>query len=333
MGFLEVTVWLLAAGICVCGSFLLVPVLVVTSPLWAPGLLVLYVFLRLVGLWGWVRGRLYAVYEWLLYGSIRPKRYLWLKFYNFLCWLFPQPKWKVMNYGYAIESENGYTIQMDEEEGFERYCYQLYHYVGTGMKEISSYRGLDAVEVGSGRGGGIAFLTKYLKPKTAIGVDISPVQVNFCNRNYTLPGLSFLRGDAENLPLGSSSADLVINVESSHCYGDMTRFVAEVSRVLKPKGHFLYTDFRSATDVPELEKALEASGLRIAKKEDISRNVLKALQLDHTRRAGLIADRVPRVFRPLLRHFSGTEGSSFYNQLQTGETLYLAYSLVKPEEQ
>jgi len=333
MGLLEVSVWLLAAGIVIPSGCVLVPILVATSPLWVPGLVVLYVFLRLVGLWGRVRGLIYACYEWLLYGSRGPKRYLWLKFYNFLCWLFPQPKWKVMNYGYAIESENGYTIHMDEEEEFERYCYQLYHYVGTGMKEISSYRGLDAVEVGSGRGGGIAFLTKYLKPKSAIGVDISPVQVQFCTRNYTLPGLSFQRGDAESLPLESSSTDIVINVESSHCYGDMPRFVAEVFRVLRPKGHFLYTDFRSAVEVPELEKALEASGLRIAKKEDISRNVLRALQLDNKRRSGLIADRVPRVFRPLLRHFSGTEGSNFYTQLQTGETLYLAYNLVKPEEQ
>lgn len=333
MGFLEVVCWVTAACICIPTSCLLLPVVVGTAPLWGSGMLVLYVFLRLVGLWGKVRGLIYVLYEWLMYRSRRPKRYLWLKFYNFLCWLFPQPKWKVMNYGYAIDSENGYTIHMDEEEEFERYCYQLYHYIGTGMKEISAYRGLDIVEIGSGRGGGIAFITKYLKPKTAIGVDISPVQVQFCTRNYSLPGLSFVRGDAENIPLPSESTDVVINVESSHCYGDMARFVLEVTRILRPKGRFLYTDFRSVTEIPDLEKDLESAGLKIAKKEDISRNVLRSLQLDHKRKAGLIESRVPGVIRPLLRHFSGTEGSNFYTQLQTGETVYMAYSLQKPDSQ
>ena len=38
------------------------------------------------------------------------------------------------------------------------------------------------------------------------------------------------------------SFDVVINIEASHLYDDRARFFAEVLRVLKPGGHFCYTD-------------------------------------------------------------------------------------------
>ena len=40
------------------------------------------------------------------------------------------------------------------------------------------------------------------------------------------------------------SYDAVVNVEASHLYPDVPRFLAEVARVLRPGGHFLYADFR-----------------------------------------------------------------------------------------
>ena len=42
--------------------------------------------------------------------------------------------------------------------------------------------------------------------------------------------LSFVEGNAENLPFDDESFDLVYNVESSHCYGDMGAFIEQVHR-------------------------------------------------------------------------------------------------------
>ena len=53
-----------------------------------------------------------------------------------------------------------------------------------------------------------------------------------------------MHGNAESLPFADESFDAVINVEASHGYPDFPRFLAEVARVLRPGGHFLYADFR-----------------------------------------------------------------------------------------
>jgi ubiquinone/menaquinone biosynthesis C-methylase UbiE len=49
-------------------------------------------------------------------------------------------------------------------------------------------------------------------------------------------GLDFVHGDAESLPFSDGSFDAVINVEASHAYPRLTRFLEEVVRVLRPGG-------------------------------------------------------------------------------------------------
>jgi hypothetical protein len=40
------------------------------------------------------------------------------------------------------------------------------------------------MEVSSGRGGGLDYLSRYLNPKKCIGVDISHVQTEYCKKIY-----------------------------------------------------------------------------------------------------------------------------------------------------
>ncbi len=47
----------------------------------------------------------------------------------------------------------------------------------------------------------------------------------------------------------------MINIESSHCYGSMTRFLSEVSRVLRPNGYLLLADLRGTDGVEVLHGA------------------------------------------------------------------------------
>ena len=51
-----------------------------------------------------------------------------------------------------------------------------------------------------------------------------------------MTGLDFVHGDAESLPFSDGSFDAVINVEASHAYPRLTRFLEEVVRVLRPGG-------------------------------------------------------------------------------------------------
>jgi len=59
---------------------------------------------------------------------------------------------------------------------------------------------------------------------------------------------------------------VILNVESSHCYGNMANFIAEVYRVLKPNGKFSWADLRASEAVKETEDIFKKSKLKIIKK-------------------------------------------------------------------
>ena len=141
-----------------------------------------------------------------------------------------------MNYGFYDEN---LFIKMDPEEERERYPAQLYHHTAS-QEDISEKK---VLEVGSGRGGGASYVSRYLKPKSVVGIDISKNAVGLCNSTHQYPNLSFCVGDSEKIPFENESFDVVLNVESSHCYGNIPLFLTEVNRVLKPGGFFLWADF------------------------------------------------------------------------------------------
>lgn len=80
-----------------------------------------------------------------------------------------------------------------------------------------------------------------------------------------IENLEFRAGDASNLPIEKESIDLVINVESAHCYPNFLKFVQEVERVLKPGGHFMFADFLPSEEQSKLEENLNSASLGIVK--------------------------------------------------------------------
>ncbi|MEE4247850.1 MAG: hypothetical protein V2I33_20830 [Kangiellaceae bacterium] len=112
LDYVILSVLLVAGLVAVLTSWLWVPALVISSPVWVPSLLVLAAFLHITGLKTYVTGGAQAVYNWAFYKSNRPRRYLWNKFYNVLCRMFPEVEWKTMNYGYAALSETGHLTKL-----------------------------------------------------------------------------------------------------------------------------------------------------------------------------------------------------------------------------
>ena len=230
-----------------------------------------------------------------------------------------------MNYGYAPLDSRGPEIELSEEDEANRYGIQLYRRVAGAV----DLRGKDVLEVGCGRGGGAFFLGSCFKPRSVTGVDFSGNAVAFCESHYRLWGLSFLRGDAEDLPCPSNSFDAVINVESSHCYNSLERFLREVVRVLRPRGSFLFADLCPRVQVGSLREKLRRSGLSILEEERITPNVLRALELDNERRLSLIRSKAPGFLRERVRQFAGVVGSPVYRRFHSGEWEYLRFVLRK----
>jgi SAM-dependent methyltransferase len=235
--------------------------------------------------------------------------------------------WTMMNYGYATSGDGVGTgfLPLHEADEPERYCIQLYHHVASG----ASLAGKDVLEVSSGRGGGASYVCRYLGPKTMTAVDIAPSAVAFCRRTHRHPGLRFIQGDAEDLPLFDASVDVVLNVEASFCYGRIDRFLQEVRRVLRPGGHLLFADLRLVEEIDSLMAALRRSGLEQVRSEDITANVARALQLDGPRRAMGAARLGPFPSRAAMRLFVGAPGTRVPTLLQNGRMQYRCFALRK----
>lgn len=233
-----------------------------------------------------------------------------------------------MNYGYADLDPNSNGLNLNDGERDNRYCIQLYHHVAAAVDLTDR----DIVEVGSGRGGGASYIARYLKPRSMRGIDLSDKAVDFCNTQYSTAGLSFTQGDAENLPLKDGTVDAVVNLESSHCYGSMERFLSEVHRVLRPGGYFLFSDHRNRDKVEVLHKQLKDAGLKVVTETDITANVVKALELDNDRKEKLIERRCPRLLRGRMAEFAAMKGTSTYHSFASGSSRYLSFVLQKNGE-
>ncbi len=266
------------------------------------------------------------VKTYMTLGNAWPWFRKWTKhlMYQFMARYYQKDDWTFMNYGYvAPEDEPGIVLQERDERN--RTCIQLYHHVASAV----SLRGLDVLEVGSGRGGGADYIQRYLKPKTMTGVDYSSRAVALCRRQYGQEGPRFVTGDAEALPFEASSFDAVVNVESAHCYSSMDGFLAQVQRVLRPGGHFLFADFRPRERLTELDAQLARSGLALLKQANITPNVVRALNVDHARRVEQIAHGAPRPLIRLMQQFAGVKGTRMYEQFSSENIVYQSFVLQK----
>lgn len=245
--------------------------------------------------------------------------------YQYAAKRIQRPDWVFMNFGYAEMADEA-ALQLPDHEEPDRFCIQLYEHVAG----VVGPGGKDILEVGSGRGGGAAWLARRYGPRSVTGLDFSSNAVTLCGRIHCVPGLSFRHGNAESMPFADSSFDAVINVESSHGYGRMDRFVGEVTRVLRPGGLFSWGDFRRRDEVPGLERLFAATGLRPVRSLDITANVLRSLDTMREQRLALIRRHSPWFARGLFKEFAAVSGSDSHAALSDGRMVYLSRVLQKP---
>jgi ubiquinone/menaquinone biosynthesis C-methylase UbiE len=141
-----------------------------------------------------------------------------------------------------------------------------------------------------------------LGPASFTGLDLNPASIGKCLERHKLPGLDFVQGDAENLPFPDQSFDAVVNVEASHQYPHFPRFLSEVARVLRPGGHFLYTDSRRAPVIAEWEEALADAPLRKVSERSIDAEAKRGLAANTRRTQERISSRLPAVMNSLIRY-------------------------------
>lgn len=252
-------------------------------------------------------------------------------FYKILSSLDKEGEVTCMNYGYMDLSRNAETIPLQAADEPERYCLQMYHKISSAAGDLT---GKHVLEVGSGRGGGSSYTARYLHPSSMTGVDYTGIAVDFSNEKHakTVPGLRYVQGDAQKLPFGDQDFDVVINVESSHCYKQFPDFVNEVYRVLKPGGKFSWVDLRDNEEgaLKFVDETMKNAGFTQIFSQDVTDNVVAAMTKTGEQKKALIDRRVPRFARHIFYSFAGVQGTLLYEGLAKRNIVYTHKLLEKP---
>jgi ubiquinone/menaquinone biosynthesis C-methylase UbiE len=216
-------------------------------------------------------------------------------------------------------------MPLDQADEPNRYPIQL---CDSTASQNGGLAGKRVLEVGCGRGGSASYLMRTQGPESYVGLDLSTIGIDFCQRRHQLPGLEFVHGHAENLPFPPGSFDAVINIESSHCYPHFDRFLSEVTRVLRPGGAFLYADVRQSFQCAKWDAALSGvPGLRVMSQRNINAEIVRGIELNTPHWAAMWERVVPRFMRPLVD--APVTGSFIYRDVKSGQLVYRMYYLAK----
>merc|ERR1740123_3025659 len=186
-----------------------------------------------------------------------------------------------MNWGISLEQGDD-PLSLDKEDmvwmpTLEASSLRMYHFIAEGGLPKDALQSTTVLEVGCGRGRGAAYVARAFKTGRYVGMDLTRANVEIARRTFGgQTGLEFMQGNALDIPLPADEFDVVLNVESSHNYPDFKQFAAEVFRVLKPGGFFLWVDFLSDTSPSIRAQQVWKAGFHIRLLEDIHESVLRS---------------------------------------------------------
>ena len=139
-----------------------------------------------------------------------------------------------LNYGYlAIDSNNECVFDIPPGTFNASSVRLVLEVIGS-----VDLNGRTVVEIGCGRGGNSAQVAQKFTAQVT-GIDMSSEAIAFCQKAHAKHSIDFKVGDALNLPLPDEFCDVVLNVESSHSYGNLPKFLNEVRRISRPGAWFL----------------------------------------------------------------------------------------------
>ena len=183
-----------------------------------------------------------------------------------------------MNHGYAESADEDFSW-LDGPDQPWRFSLNLIRRTLAG----TPVAGARVLDVGCGRGGPAAYIARYLDAEQVTGVDACADSIELCRRRHPHERLRFVHGHAGDLPFEDASFDVVLNVESSHCYLDRPAFFAEVARVLRPGGRFCYADIFQGDELERSRRWLdEQPALDPGEAVDVTPQVVRAIDLNRT---------------------------------------------------
>ena len=157
-----------------------------------------------------------------------------------------------------------YNIMADDYSKLEGYNPDADLGLGCGLPTqfAKIKKGDVVIDLGSGAGND-AFIARNETGETGkvIGIDFTPEMVKRARLNNEVRGFSnveFREGDIEKMPVPSNTADVIVSNCVLNLVPNKEGVMNEISRVLKPGGHFSISDIVLEGQLPkEIEQAAE----------------------------------------------------------------------------
>ncbi|MGK7929698.1 MAG: class I SAM-dependent methyltransferase [Spirulina sp.] len=248
------------------------------------------------------------------------RKAFWGIIYDFFAWHFPYDDWIFMNYGYIDEETQNLKLAPEDEP--TRYFIQLY----ARMLRYIEVKDRDLLEVGCGRGGGSSWIARTQNVRSMTGIDLSKRAIALCQKLHQHKSLKYLQGDAESLPFLDGSFDIVLNIESCHHYPSMSKFLEEVTRVLRPDGYLWVTDYREIQEFDELKQALYNSDLEVVRFADVTPGIIKAFEIGHSVKMDLLQR---HCYLPFANNIAEARIEEIHRQFVQGELIFIEALLQK----
>ena len=122
------------------------------------------------------------------------------------------------------------------------------HYEAPRLRRLSASKADSVLEIGCGQGVGAKIIYDLFSPRKYVGIDLDPRMIRRAKRIAgALRSATFVEGDVASIDFPSASFDLVIDFGIVHHVPDWRDAVAEIHRVLRIDGEFLFEDLSLET--------------------------------------------------------------------------------------
>jgi len=247
----------------------------------------------------------------------------WESFYKVIGLFFPQSKEILfMNWGYDFD------IDGDKLHNLDKYKEDMYYQTIDNALDNNAVK--NVLEVGCGNGGGLTMLALKCPNIQFTGVDLNDNSIKRIKQMRLNNVTSFVDSAELLTNCENNFYDVVLNVESSHCYNNVSEFYKQVYNKLKPNGIFVYSDYSTTQSWDLIEKDILSKGFQLVSRRDVTNNVCSA-----SRKMSVYYENSFKYVRnlPLLNNifnnFSNNPKSTSYQRFATGKYKYMTYKFKK----
>ena len=189
------------------------------------------------------------------------------------------------SHSHAVDRFNRWASTYDEH-WMQRIIFEPVQRTVLKLAEEQVTRPGAILDVGCGTGRLLALARDRFPDARLVGVDAATEMVRQAKASNQNGSIQFQQAMAEELPFPEASFDLVFSTMTFHHWSDQSKGVAEIARVLTPRGRWLLAEFVATGFVgyvrrllrlhqfPEratLQAMLSTAGLKMIAEEPVSR--------------------------------------------------------------